>query len=87
MGLFTRRSTSDADRHAEKAYKRGDKIYARTVHAVPGKQDGGLGQAIARIEAAGWKLEQQNEGVKVQSGYRQQYWTLTFRAVPDIPSS
>ncbi|MDQ0958520.1 homospermidine synthase [Streptomyces sp. B4I13] len=87
MGLFTRRSTSGADRHAEKAYKRGDRIYVRTIHAAPGKNDGGLGAAVARIEAAGWKLEQQNEGVKDVSGYRQQYWTCTFRAVPDVPSS
>ena len=86
MGLFTRRSTSAADRVAEKAYKRGDQIYVRTVHAIPGKPDGGLAQAITRIEAAGWKLENQHEDVRVDHGFRQTYWTLTFRAKADVPS-
>ncbi|MDH6625709.1 hypothetical protein M2271_003520 [Streptomyces sp. LBL] len=82
MGLFTRRSTSDADRHAAKAYKRGDQVYTRVIHAIPGRIDGGLGMAINRIELAGWKLEQQTEGSKRQAGFTQQYWTCTFRAVP-----
>jgi hypothetical protein len=87
MGLFGGRSTSAVDNAAAKAYKRGEQIHVRTIHAIPRRQDGGLGQAIARIEAAGWKLEQQNEGVKVQAGYRQRYWTCTFRAVPDVPAT
>jgi hypothetical protein len=85
MGLFTRRSTPAVDKAASRAYKRGDQAYVRTVHAIPGRQDGGLAQAINAIEAAGWKLEQQNEGSRVDAGYRQRFWTLTFRAVPDGP--
>jgi hypothetical protein len=85
MGIFGGRRTPAVDKAAAKAYKRGETIYARTIHAIPGRQDGGLGQAVSRIEAAGWRLEQQNEGAKVQTGYTQRYWTCTFRAVPDAP--
>lgn len=84
MGIFGGRSTSAVDKAAAKAYKRGDRVYVRTVHALPGRQDGGLAQSINRIEAAGWKLEQQNEDVRIDHGYRQRHWTLTFRAVPNI---
>ncbi|MEU3285559.1 hypothetical protein [Streptomyces longwoodensis] len=87
MRLFTRRSTPAADRQAEKAYKRGDQIHVRTIHAAPLRPDEGLATAIARIEAAGWKLEQQRQGEKTQAGYRQVYWTCTFRAVPNVPAS
>lgn len=87
MGIFGGRSTPAVDKAAAKAFKRGETIYVRTIHAIPGRQDGGLGQAISAIERAGWKLEQQNEGVKVQAGYRQRYWTLTFRAVPNVPGT
>ncbi|GAB1326991.1 hypothetical protein ACE1SV_13300 [Streptomyces sennicomposti] len=85
MGLFTRRSTPAVDKAAAKAYTRGNPVYVRTVHAMPGRNDGGLASAIASTEAAGWRLEHQDEGVKVQAGYRQRYWTLTFRAVRDLP--
>ncbi|MEU0858429.1 hypothetical protein ABZ352_23765 [Streptomyces griseofuscus] len=85
MGLFTRRSTSAADKAAEKAYKRGDQVYVRTINALPGKADGGLALAITRIEAAGWRLENQHEAVRSDHGYRQRYWTLTFRAAPNVP--
>ncbi|MFE0326347.1 hypothetical protein ACFW08_05960 [Streptomyces sp. NPDC058960] len=87
MGLFTRRSTPAVDKAAEKAYKRGDQVYVRTVNALPGKPDGGLATVITRIEAAGWKLENQHEDWRVDRGYRQRYWTLTFRAVPGAPQA
>ncbi|MEU0943201.1 hypothetical protein ABZ379_10430 [Streptomyces canus] len=87
MGLLTRRSTSAADKVAEKAYKRGDQVYVRVVHAIPSRPDGGLAQAITRIEAAGGTLEHQQESVKTDHGFRQVYWTLTFRAVPDLSAS
>ncbi|WP_432158658.1 hypothetical protein [Streptomyces sp. bgisy153] len=87
MGLFKRRSASAADKAAETAYKRGDTIYVRTVHAVPGRPDGGLAQVIQRVEAAGWRLEHQHEDVRVDHGFRQRYWTLTFRANPNLPAS
>jgi hypothetical protein len=56
-------------------------VYVRVIHAIPGRADGGLAQAIMQIEAAGWGLELQQEGVRVDHGYRQKYWTLTFRSV------
>jgi hypothetical protein len=85
MGLFTRRNPSAPDKVATKAFKRGDHVYVRIVHAIPGRPDGGLAQAITRIEAAGWALEHQQEGEKNAHGYRQVYWTLTFRPKP-VPS-
>ncbi|MFF0790380.1 hypothetical protein [Streptomyces spiralis] len=84
MGIFRRRTPDPVDKAAAKARSRGDSVYVRIIHAIPGKPDGGLAQAIMRIEAAGWKLEQQQEGMRVDLGYRQKYWTLTFRAV-DTP--
>ncbi|WP_439947152.1 hypothetical protein [Streptomyces sp. BBFR109] len=80
MGIFRRRPADAADKAATKARERGDTVYVRVVHAIPGRQDGGLAQAIMRIEAAGWKLDHQQEGVRIDHGYRQRYWSLTFRA-------
>ncbi|WP_183154318.1 hypothetical protein [Streptomyces shenzhenensis] len=45
----------------------------RTIHAIPGKPDGGPAMAITRIEAAGWKLENQHEDVRIDHGFRQTY--------------
>ncbi|WP_406157714.1 hypothetical protein [Streptomyces canus] len=81
MGIFGRREPETVDKAAAKVRERGDTVYVRVVHALPGKQDGGLAQRITLIEAAGWQLEHQQEGVRVDHGYRQRYWTLTFRAV------
>lgn len=79
MGLFTRRSPSTVDKAAAKAHTRGDQVYVRTVHAIPGRQGTDLGRTVSRIEAAGWKLEQQTEGSRSDRGFHQQYWTVTFR--------
>ncbi|MET7939620.1 hypothetical protein [Streptomyces sp. NPDC005302] len=84
MGIFGGRTV---DRAASKAYKRGDTVYVATIHAIPGRQDGGLAFGISRVEAAGWKLEQQTEGTRLQMGYAQRYWTCTFRAVPNVPGT
>ncbi|MFJ9909522.1 hypothetical protein ACIRVK_43060 [Streptomyces sp. NPDC101152] len=62
-------------------------MYVRTVHAIPGRPDGGLAQAIEKIEAADWKLENQHEDVRVDREYRQRYWTLTFRPKADVEAS
>lgn len=86
-GLFKTRSTPAVDKAAAKAYKRGDQVHVRVVHALPGRPDGGLATAIARIEAAGWTLENQHEDIRVARGYRQTYWTLTFRVTPVVPAT
>ena len=59
--------------------------FTQPTDSLPGPEPG-TDQAITRIEAAGWKLENQHEDVRVDHGFRQTYWTLTFRAKADVPS-
>lgn len=84
MGFFKRkRELSPIDALAEKAYKRGDTVYVRKLFAMPANAEKHLAASIMRIEAAGWKLENQHvDGVGLRRS-----WTCTFRAVPDVAAS
>lgn len=66
------------DAQAAKAYKSGQTIYIRKIHLVPGDDGRRLSAALSRIEAAGYKLENQNHGGQ---GY-QRWVEATFRLVP-----
>jgi hypothetical protein len=84
MGLFTRREPETVDKAAAKAYKRGDQILVRVVYMTfdPARQR--LARRIALIEAAGWKLEDQQDSEKVVRGVHETSTRLTFRAVSSV---
>ncbi|MFJ6636548.1 hypothetical protein ACIQMR_35070 [Streptomyces sp. NPDC091376] len=60
---------------AGEAFKRGDMIFVRKFYPAPTKRDTDVAEAIAKVEAIGWRLEHQDvEGEGLQRAF-----TLTFR--------
>lgn len=85
MGLFKRRSPETVDKAALKAYKRGDTVHVRVVYTTLDPAGQRLARRIMLIEAAGWKLEDQQDDAKMIRGIRETSTRLTFRAVPNVP--
>ncbi|MFI8084379.1 hypothetical protein ACIF6L_26695 [Kitasatospora sp. NPDC086009] len=78
MWPFTKRKPlPPIDPAAAKAYKAGRTVYVRKIHLMPGDDGRRLSLALQRIEAAGYKLENQHHG-----GQGFERWVeATFRAV------
>ena len=66
------------DTAAAKAFKNGQQLYMRKIFLIPGEDGRHLAKALSRIEAAGYRLEDQEHG---GSGH-QKYVMATFRLVP-----
>ncbi|MFI6444730.1 hypothetical protein [Kitasatospora sp. NPDC050543] len=80
MGIFgrKRKTSGDVDAQAAKAIQAGQALYIRKIHLVPGDDGRRLATALSRIEAAGYRMENQEYGGQGL----QKHVTATFRAVP-----